>query len=266
MNADKAGRQYWDGTPRNMDVEFTPFRSLPGIRGFARRRWDQAFRRSLGRLGRGRRILELGCGGSAYLPYFATEFGLEVCGIDYSEGGCGLAREMCRRNGVQAKVICANFFDVPSEFEHAFDAVASFGVVEHFTDTAGTIRKFAEYLQPGGLLVTVVPNMSGLVGLGQRVLNEKVFHTHEVVTPDRLRLAYEAAGLDVIENDYFLFCNFGVISPGADSGAIRKTGYAALRGLTALIWGLEWLIGAFPANRISSPYVWCVGRRPMQPV
>ena len=45
-----------------------------------------------------RRMLEIGCGASAWLVYFAKEFGYRVEGIDYSELGCELARENLRLN------------------------------------------------------------------------------------------------------------------------------------------------------------------------
>jgi len=38
------------------------------------------------------KLLEIGGGGSAWLPYFAKEFGFEAYGIDYSELGLPTGR------------------------------------------------------------------------------------------------------------------------------------------------------------------------------
>ena len=40
------------------------------------------------------KLLEIGCGGSAWLPYLAKESGFEVYGIDYSELACQQAAQV----------------------------------------------------------------------------------------------------------------------------------------------------------------------------
>src|SRR5687768_8887760 len=47
-------------------------------------------------LGPGSRLLEVGCGGSIWLPYFAREHGFEVTGLDYSEQGCAAAEHVLK--------------------------------------------------------------------------------------------------------------------------------------------------------------------------
>jgi len=84
-------------------------------------------------------------------PYFAKEFGFKVYGIDYSEIGCKQAREVLSNTGVEGNVICAIFFSPPENLIDAFDVVVSFGVVEHFEDTAG-IAAFSRFLKPNGIL------------------------------------------------------------------------------------------------------------------
>jgi 2-polyprenyl-3-methyl-5-hydroxy-6-metoxy-1,4-benzoquinol methylase len=261
-NVALAGKDHWDNSERNVHVELQPFAPFPGIRGFGRRMWHEAFQRTL-KTGRtaGGRLLELGCGGSAFLPYFARQYGFEVCGIDYSETGCDLAREMCSANDVSASVVCADFFNPPEDMLGSFDVVTSFGVVEHFADTAQTLASFARYLRPGGLLLTVVPNMQGACGQAQRLLSKEVYEMHEVITPERLRKGYLTAQMEVIECAYFLFSNFGVINPGNNASRLKRIAFQTLRAATGLIWSAESvLLTPFKPNRFTSPYVWCVGR------
>ncbi len=182
-NQDKAGKIYWNSTERNQEIDMRPFSpNRGGIRGFGKTVWHKAFRTALAEFAGGdKKLLELGCGGSAFLPYFSREFGLQVDGMDYSERGCELARLMCQVNGVNTQIVCSDFFHAPPEMLGAYDVVASFGVVEHFTDTEKTLAQFAKFLRPGGLMITTVPNLDGLVGLAQRALASDIFGKHVVI-------------------------------------------------------------------------------------
>ena len=260
-NQDKAGEDYWNKTERNQKIECQPFAPIGGIRGFARRKWHNAFERAFETgVGKSRKLLELGCGGSTYLPYFARRFGFEVYGLDYSERGCELARQMCEASGVSPQIICADFFNAPAEWLGSFDVVTSFGVVEHFTDTADTVRMFARFLRSGGTLLTIVPNLEGMTGWGQKMFSREVFDKHEVITRERLQKAHQDAGLSVIENDYFLFTNFGAINPGRNLSLLKKVAFEMLRATTGSIWMLESFLGSMPSNRYTSPYILCVAR------
>jgi 2-polyprenyl-3-methyl-5-hydroxy-6-metoxy-1,4-benzoquinol methylase len=178
----------------------------------------------------GAEIAELGWGRHS-LPIL-REFGFDVCGVDYSEGGCDLAREMCRRNAVNAKITCADFFHPPRELNGAFDVVVSFGVVEHFTDTGSTIGKFSEFLRPGGLLLTVVPNIGGLVGLSQRLLNQQVYDTHESISPARLAAAHRESGLRSLRMPTSCSRTLASSIP-AHAGSIKLTAHRAPKALSA---------------------------------
>jgi 2-polyprenyl-3-methyl-5-hydroxy-6-metoxy-1,4-benzoquinol methylase len=258
-NRDLAGKDHWDNTERNIEVDLHAVAPSGGVRNYAKRRWHDAFELTFGHMrGQHKRLLELGCGGSAFLPYLAREFGFDVSGVDYSENGCSLARRMCEVNGVQATIVCADFFESPAELAGSFDAVVSFGVVEHFSDTAKTLACFSRFLKPGGMLLTVVPNMRGVVGAAQKMLCRAVFDIHESVTPERLDEAHRAAGLTIVRNEYFLFANFGVINPGERPTPLRRAAFGVLKAATGLVWAVESLAGPFRPNRTTSPYIWCV--------
>jgi 2-polyprenyl-3-methyl-5-hydroxy-6-metoxy-1,4-benzoquinol methylase len=263
QNSDKAGLEHWDATERNVDVPLESFEPLPGVRGFGRRAWHAMLTAALADVARpGASLLELGCGGSALLPYFANRLGFTVSGIDYSQGGIDMARRICAAHGVAPHLIRADFFHAPEECREAYDAVVSFGVVEHFTDTNATIEAFARFVRPGGKLITVVPNMRGLSGLGQRLLDRGIYDIHETIDPPRLRAAHEAAGLTVESCGYFLFNNFGVINPGLKAGRAKTLAFSALRALTGAAWSIESVTGRLPPNRVTSPYVVTVAAKP----
>ena len=113
-----------------------------------------------------------------WLPYFAKEFAFEVYGIDYSEIGCQQAKQILEYEGVNGKIVCADFFSPPGSMLKAFDVVVSFGVLEHFEDTTACIAAFSKFLKPGGLLITNIPNLCGLNGLIQKMINRSIFDIH----------------------------------------------------------------------------------------
>ena len=92
------------------------------------------------------RLLEIGCAKSAWLPYFAKEFSLSVCGLDYSPIGCQMSRKILQANGVVAEVFCADLFSPPDNMLGVFDVVVSLGVVEHFEDTASCLNAVSSFL------------------------------------------------------------------------------------------------------------------------
>lgn len=262
-NVDKAGKDYWNTTERNQYTPTPVFDpKVAGIRNFGKRMWHKTFESVFGEYGgSGTKLLELGCGGSVLLPYFSRQFGFQISGLDYSDQGCQLARNLCQHNGVSAQIICADFFRAPRELLGAFDVVTSFGVVEHFTDTERTVAKFAGFLKAGGMLITTVPNMGGLVGFAQRILAKSVFEKHIVIERDSLCKAHLAAGLEVLRCEYLLFTNFGVVNLGPNSPLYKRACLGGLKAATGLAWTFESFFSPLPANPVSSPYIVCVARK-----
>jgi 2-polyprenyl-3-methyl-5-hydroxy-6-metoxy-1,4-benzoquinol methylase len=258
----KADRAYWDAL---WEAEReSPARALPQF-GYPERTLAGFFRGWLSDLpADGRSLLEVGCARSSWLPYFAREHGLTVAGLDYSPVGCEQARRVLHESGVQAQVHCADLFTPPEELQRAFGVVVSMGVVEHFLDTRGAVAAIARFARPGGLVITTIPNLSGAVGLFQKVLNRPVYDKHVPLDAHQLRAAHEEAGLRVLECRYFLSTSFGVTSldglePGASKLAKRIL-LAALRRTSQAVWTMEQHVRPLPATQALSPYIVCVAR------
>jgi 2-polyprenyl-3-methyl-5-hydroxy-6-metoxy-1,4-benzoquinol methylase len=215
---------------------------------------------------RGSRLLEVGCARSAWLPYFHRELGYEVAGIDYSEVGCAQARVVLEREGVTGTVVCRDLFDPTPELVGGFDVVFSRGVVEHFDDTAACIDALATYLRPGGVMLTIVPNLAGAIGLVQRLVNRPVYDMHVPIDRDQLAAAHRAAGLDVVRSEYVLPANFGVnnlndVRSGTPSWLLKRGVLAVLVRVSMATWWLERRGIRIPRSRLFSPYAFCLATR-----
>jgi len=263
---DKAGQAYWEqiwiDKPVTAAVDPTDGR----LANHVDRRLHEMFVRILGPLRReGRRLLEIGCGRSRWLPYFRTHYGFAIVGVDYAPTGCDQARAILAAAQVEGSIICADCFRPPEDLLNSFDVVWSYGVIEHFDDTSAAAAAFANYLRPGGIMITVIPNMRGLVGLLQRLANSPVYGIHSLLTAAELAAAHRAAGLVVEEVTYFLAVNFGVINVERPAG-FRTWVARAIVGLLArvsmAVWALEERVTRLPATRLLAPYIVCVARKP----
>ena len=263
---DKAGKAYWDQVWS--ETELPPLIDLTS--DAPESRVNSEFHRLFAELFAkendlpAKTYLEIGCALSPWLPYFATKHGFKVSGLDYSEHGCVQARQLLTTANVPGEVYCADAFRPPEELRQRFGVVASFGVAEHFEDTVGCIRAFAEFAAPGGLLITSVPNMSGAVGWLQRILDRAVYDIHVPLSAKRLAEANSAAGLEIVQCDYVMSTNFWVANIGTSARFRfpKRVLHKLFTIFTSVVWKLERVFGPMPKSRLLSPYVVCVARKP----
>src|ERR1035437_1467914 len=208
----RTDEQYWERTWIHSDLPLPVDLNDHSLRNHATLTLHAFFEQAMAPIsGRGGSLIELGCAHSKWLPYFARRFGLQVTGLDYVECGCETSRDMLHAAGVSGAIVHGDVFNPPHDLIGRFDVVYSAGLVEHFESTASAIFACAAFAKPGGLIVTIVPNLTGLIGLLQRVLDRQVYDKHIVLGPDQLRVAHEAAGLTVMDCRYLLSANFAVM-------------------------------------------------------
>jgi 2-polyprenyl-3-methyl-5-hydroxy-6-metoxy-1,4-benzoquinol methylase len=263
-NGDKAGRGYWD---QFYNPEYAPRALNPSdhsLRNFVESRFHEFFMKTFSSM-RGKNLLEVGCGGSRFLPYFSKQFGLNVSGMDYSAAGCAAASKLLDSEGVSGQIICADIFNPPVELWRRFDVAVSFGVVEHFAETAKCISAIARLVKPEGLVLTFVPNLVGSVGYLQKVLDRRVFEKHKPLDRNLLEQAHLDAGLIISTCDYFLFSNFGVnnineVNRRSVEWFIKNFLLKSLRYISGAIWAVETTFHQLPPNRFTSPYIVCAAK------
>jgi len=190
-----SGREHWDslfagvGLPRTLDFSQHHYRACAEfMRPFLAQR-------------RGGALLEAGCGASAWLPYFAREYGMKVSGVDYSPSGCALAEKNLELLGEKPEGIhCADVFEFQPP--RLYDVVFSYGVIEHFIDYQSLLGRMASWLAPGGVMLTLVPNMRGASGLLNRFAVPDVFDMHVAFDKKMLGDAHAEAGLELLRCAY----------------------------------------------------------------
>lgn len=255
---------YWDRTwsGRTVPEPLNPRGS--GLNGTLPRRWHRFFSQSFGSLGirSGDRLLEAGCGGSVFLPYFVSEHGLAAEGLDNSTEGCELSNAIARRSGIPTPI---HFGDVlhPAQFLLGrYRAVFSLGLAEHFTPTTSIVTALAAFLEPGGWLITVVPNMHGLVGALQRLVDPAVYRIHVPLSPAELADAHRSCALAVLSAQHVMTANFGVVNfSGPGSRVAPSLGLRLTSWTSKLVWTLERAGVPEMPNGWTSPYVAVLAQR-----
>ncbi|TXF13352.1 class I SAM-dependent methyltransferase [Pelomicrobium methylotrophicum] len=255
----KAPRSYWEelwqsgGIPQPVDPEDQ------SLGNFVNRRLHLFFSHFFASqdIPAGSRLIEFGCARSQWLPYFHRQFGCSVTGIDYTAIGCRMAEEVLVMAGVPGEIYCADIYHPPQQLLGKYDIGVSFGLIEHFPETAQAVSACAAFLKPGGWLITIIPNITGLPGWLQRQLDSSVYEIHVPLTAEALAQAHHRAGLVVHRSTFFLFFNGGVLV--TKNRVFRRLLWW---GSKALFWFEDRLYMPLPANRWTSPYILCTARRP----
>jgi SAM-dependent methyltransferase len=234
-------------------------------RFYGDRKLASLLQRTLDGLPEGSVVLEAGCADSTILIYVSSELHFQVAGIDYSPNGCDRFRQRLAEAGVAAHVECCDLFDPPQALLGKFDALLSFGLVEHFTDTERVIRALAGFVRPGGRMLTLVPNMRGAVGWVQRLAGPAIFAVHEALSPSDLATANRTAGLSVIEADYMLPIGFGVVNYHEPASrlvfVLRRVMVGVLARLSHALWAIDERLVRLPKSGWLSPYSYCIAEK-----
>ena len=105
-------------------------------------------------LGKGDRVLDVGCGWGSFAMHAAANHGAQVVGITLSEPQAALAARRVSDAGLsdRVQIRVADYREMRGE---TFDAIASIGMVEHVGDEQIDVytRQLAAALRPGGRLL-----------------------------------------------------------------------------------------------------------------
>jgi 2-polyprenyl-6-hydroxyphenyl methylase / 3-demethylubiquinone-9 3-methyltransferase len=153
----------------------------------------------------GLRILDIGCGGGILSEPLAR-LGASVVGADPAEANVEAAKLHAAENGVAVDYRATTAEALADDGER-FDVVLAMEVVEHVADLSLFVKRCAEMVKPGGLMITATLNRTlksfalAIVG-AEYVLRWLPRGTHQwdkFVTPNELEAALERHGLTVTD-------------------------------------------------------------------
>ncbi|MGH6767830.1 MAG: bifunctional 2-polyprenyl-6-hydroxyphenol methylase/3-demethylubiquinol 3-O-methyltransferase UbiG [Xanthobacteraceae bacterium] len=153
----------------------------------------------------GLRILDIGCGGGILSEPLAR-LGAEVVGADPAGANIEAAKLHAAEGGlaIDYRVTTA---EALADAGERFDVVLAMEVVEHVADVPLFVKRCAEMVKPGGMMVAATLNRTlksfalAIIG-AEYVLRWLPRGTHQwdkFVTPNELEAAIERHGLRVIE-------------------------------------------------------------------
>ncbi len=252
---DKAGANYWDNNWSKVEFPKPFSHEDQSLDNYVNLELHKYFQQLLGSR-KNFSVLEIGCANSVWPIYFHQYFDAKVYGLDYSEIGCEKSRLLLEHYKTPGEIICADLFAPPDELLGKFDLVVSFGVVEHFTDTADCLKSCAAFLKPGGMLLTLVPNIPSIIGLIQKYVDRAIYDVHVPLTKKMFIEAHEKSLLNIEYCDYFMFINLSIINSDAFSlRHLNKWFRHFLSGISKIFWILEKYGIRMPKNRFTSPYL-----------
>ncbi len=259
-NVDKAGTNYWDENWSKVEFPKAFDENNKSLDNYVNLKLHDFFK-NLFKDKKKFSVLEIGCANSIWPIYFHQYFNADVYGIDYSEIGCEKSRAILKHYQVPGEVYCADLFSPPSDLLQKFDIVISFGVVEHFEDTANCLKSCAAFVNPGGLLITLIPNIPSIIGFIQKFVDRDIYDIHVPLSKKDLINAHETASLELIDCDYFMSMNLNVINSGVfSSNRFNPFLRHFLSSISKISWILETYGLKIPKNRFTSPYIISVAK------
>lgn len=171
---------------------------------------------------RGDKVLELGCGGSYFLPYFARKYGVQVYGIDYSIPQLNRAFCNLQKAGVKGELMLGDMRWV-CVLQGKFDVVYSRGLIEHFTDPTSVLQICKTYLKKDGILITTVPHLKGMWGKLDKWLSGSGCSGYLEMDLRDLKKAHNLAGMTIVRAEYFRPLDIGVLNWSRVPAIVRMT-------------------------------------------
>ena len=124
-------------------------------------------------------VLEIGFAPGKQLAYAGKVYGANVSGLDYSNKGIAIAKELFGVLGLDSDMRCEDVFDTTFK-DDSFDVVYSVGLVEHFTDPRNIIRRHVDLVRPGGKAIILIPNYGGIYGRLQQYYDPENLSIHNL--------------------------------------------------------------------------------------
>ena len=265
MSGEVTTKAYWDnywgaGKPRypNYDKSGGQFYSYDLLMSACIARTRERLRR------RDLALLDCGCGEGLILRFVHEQYpGVSVTGIEYSDA-IEKARVMGQELGYDFRLVRCNLLEAPDPaLVGAFDVVVSVGLIEHFEDHAAMLARLNRFVAPGGCLITIIPNFSGLFNFLWKLYDTENYRHHVPISESQLVESHGALGLEDVS--FYTLGTPTVPGPHAETNVALRL----IRWLTVQVNGRIlrriWPLQPGLATRYAmTPVVACVGWQPFR--
>lgn len=151
----------------------------------------------------GKRLLHLQCHFGMDTLSWARR-GARVTGVDLSDAAIELARSLAREEGIDARFLRADLYDLPGVLAEEFDVVfTSYGVLPWLPDIRRWAEVVARFLRPGGTFYVVEFHpLADVVDDDGRTLRHPYFHSPEPLEMEQ-RGSYADPAADLAHQAFF---------------------------------------------------------------
>jgi 2-polyprenyl-3-methyl-5-hydroxy-6-metoxy-1,4-benzoquinol methylase len=232
--------------------------------------WDVILPKFLPNI-RGAKFIEIGSAPGDYSVQFSKRFGCIPYGVEYSEGGVKLNREVFKENSFNPdNVIHADFFsdEFIARHQEKFDGVMSKGFIEHFDDVKSVIDRHMRLLKPGGHLIVTIPNLSGVNYVLAGLLDEGAIPRHNVTIMKRkvYRDLFQRSDLQPLFCDYYGTFSFYLFTAPENSARQKQMLTICHKFQPVLNFMFRTIFGKRGAeNGWFSPFLLYIGRKAETP-
>jgi len=103
-------------------------------------------------IGKGHKVLDVGCGVGGPLREIAMFSGATVTGLNNNEYQVGRGRQICKRDGhaLHCDFVKADFMNIPAK-DNTYDAAYQIEATCHAPDYVGVYKEILRVLKPGGV-------------------------------------------------------------------------------------------------------------------
>ncbi len=129
--------------------------------------------------------IELGGFPGTFSIYVKKKYDLETTLLDYFIDQ-SIVDDLLAANGLDQNAIHLIEDDLTLDhpIEKKYDLVFSIGLIEHFVDTKGIIKRHLDYAKPGADLLIILPNFRGINGWLQRKFDKPNYDVHNIASMD----------------------------------------------------------------------------------
>jgi 2-polyprenyl-3-methyl-5-hydroxy-6-metoxy-1,4-benzoquinol methylase len=143
--------------------------------------------------GRGKKLLDLGCGMGIFLSFAAGRYGYQTTGVDFNSQTIDICRAMNPAAEVYGMSF-ADFFRLPTH--HRYDVITFFEVLEHLSEPLEFLQQLRDFLLPAGYIGLSVPNQDNFYRV--RLQNDYPPYHLTRWNKESLRYVLNIAGYKVI--------------------------------------------------------------------